>query len=103
MEVHARGAQDHTQRALQAVLIVPLAALQVPDCRLYRDGVLAGLVRHYGERVLDVEKITSAMVRNGVVATAGDIENDHIASGLWGRATRHPFAQTHLHASQLWA
>jgi hypothetical protein len=41
--------------------------------------ILAGLMRRYRDRVPDVERIIAAMVDHGIVATAADIDNDHIA------------------------
>jgi hypothetical protein len=48
------------------------------------DGVLGGLMRRYQERVPDVEAIIQAMVQDGLIATPGDIENDHIAFRTMG-------------------
>ncbi len=48
------------------------------------DTVLSGLMRRYKERVPDVDKILSAMVKDGVVATEDDIQNDHIAFRTMG-------------------
>jgi len=41
--------------------------------------VLEGLFKPYLERVPDVNKITAAMVSNGLIASQHDIVNDHIA------------------------
>ena len=41
--------------------------------------VLDGLMRRYRDRVPDVGRIVDAMVKQGMVARAQDIENDHIA------------------------
>jgi len=50
------------------------------------DQVLAGLMRRYSQRVPDVEKITRAMIRTGMIEQAADIENDHIAFRTMGVA-----------------
>jgi hypothetical protein len=47
-------------------------------------GVLDGLMRRYRERVPDVAAIVRAMVREGIIAAEGDIENDHIAFRTMG-------------------
>ncbi|WP_341836330.1 DUF1338 domain-containing protein [Chitinophaga pollutisoli] len=41
--------------------------------------VLNGLMSRYQERVPDVGAIIKAMIREGIIAKAADIENDHIA------------------------
>jgi hypothetical protein len=41
--------------------------------------VLAGLMRRYQERVPDVAAIIAAMTRAGLIGSASEIENDHIA------------------------
>lgn len=41
--------------------------------------VLDGLMRRYQERVPDVSAILEAMVREGLIQSPADIENDHIA------------------------
>ncbi len=41
--------------------------------------VLAGLMRRYRQRVPDVQVVTDCLVRDGVIPSADDIENDHIA------------------------
>ncbi len=46
--------------------------------------VLDGLMRRYQERVPDVGNIIAAMVQNGMIAEASDIENDHIAFRTMG-------------------
>jgi hypothetical protein len=48
------------------------------------DIVLDGLMRRYKERVPDVGIILDAMVQDGVVKDASDIENDHIAFRTMG-------------------
>lgn len=48
------------------------------------DIVLNGLMRRYKERVPDVGTILDAMVRDGIVKSTGDIENDHIAFRTMG-------------------
>lgn len=47
-------------------------------------GVLVGLMRRYRERVPDVALILDAMVADGLIADAGEIENDHIAFRTMG-------------------
>lgn len=46
--------------------------------------VLQALMTRYKERVPDVQKITDALVKQGVIAAASDIENDHIAFRTMG-------------------
>ena len=46
--------------------------------------VLGGLMRRYSERVPDVSRVISCMVQDGLIATANDIENDHIAFRTMG-------------------
>jgi hypothetical protein len=46
--------------------------------------VLSGLMRRYQERVPDVEKITSEMVKVGIIERPDEIENDHIAFRTMG-------------------
>ncbi len=46
--------------------------------------VLDGLMRRYRERVPDVEKVTGAMIAEGIIANAEEIENDHIAFRTMG-------------------
>jgi hypothetical protein len=43
------------------------------------DRVLDGLMRRYQERVPDVKAIIRSMVQEGLIGSAADIENDHIA------------------------
>lgn len=43
------------------------------------DIILNGLMLRYQERVPDVSAIIGAMIREGIIKNAGDIENDHIA------------------------
>ncbi|WP_026631722.1 DUF1338 domain-containing protein [Dyadobacter alkalitolerans] len=50
------------------------------------DIVLNGLMRRYKERVPDVGVILNAMVADGVVTSADNIENDHIAFRTMGVA-----------------
>ncbi|MBX2951992.1 MAG: DUF1338 domain-containing protein [Leadbetterella sp.] len=45
---------------------------------------LEGLMKRYSERVPDVKKITRAMVTEGIIADAGEIENDHVAFRTMG-------------------
>lgn len=46
--------------------------------------VLDGLMRRYQERVPDVQKIINAMLKEGIIASTDDIENDHIAFRTMG-------------------
>lgn len=46
--------------------------------------VLAGLMRRYQERVPDVQAVIDAMIREGMISNANDIENDHIAFRTMG-------------------
>ncbi len=46
--------------------------------------VLGGLMRRYQERVPDVQGIIAAMVKEGLIENADDIENDHIAFRTMG-------------------
>ncbi|HEY8398441.1 MAG TPA: DUF1338 domain-containing protein [Flavihumibacter sp.] len=48
------------------------------------EAVLGGLMRRYQERVPDVQGIIAAMVKEGLIAKAEDIENDHIAFRTMG-------------------
>jgi len=43
------------------------------------DQTLHGLMSRYRQRVPDVEKITSALIQRGVVNSAEDLANDHVA------------------------
>ncbi len=43
------------------------------------DKVLEGLMTRYKERVPDVAAVIDALIKEGVIKTAADIENDHIA------------------------
>lgn len=43
------------------------------------DGVLDGLMRRYRERVPDVQSVIDCMLREGVISSPDEIENDHIA------------------------
>lgn len=43
------------------------------------NSVLDGLMRRYQARVKDVENIIAAMIKEGLIKQASDIENDHIA------------------------
>ncbi|RAW00982.1 DUF1338 domain-containing protein [Pseudochryseolinea flava] len=47
-------------------------------------GVLDGLMSRYKERVPDVAGVINAMIREGVINTADEIENDHIAFRTMG-------------------
>src|SRR5690349_13146782 len=46
--------------------------------------ILEGLMHRYMERVPDVQGVISAMIREGLIASANDIENDHIAFRTMG-------------------
>jgi hypothetical protein len=48
------------------------------------DTILSGLMRRYKERVPDVGAIIDAMVADGLISKAEDIENDHIAFRTMG-------------------
>jgi Domain of unknown function (DUF1338) len=48
------------------------------------DVVLDGLMRRYRERVPDAGRVIETMIREGVIARADDIENDHIAFRTMG-------------------
>ncbi|GAB3976846.1 DUF1338 domain-containing protein [Spirosoma terrae] len=48
------------------------------------DGVLAGLMSRYSERVPDVQHVIDAMIDDGIIQSASDIENDHIAFRTMG-------------------
>lgn len=46
--------------------------------------VLDGLMRRYSERVPDVGGVVTAMIREGIIRSADEIENDHIAFRTMG-------------------
>lgn len=48
------------------------------------DTFIDGLMRRYQERVPDVQSIVDAMKTHGMIRSAGDIENDHIAFRTMG-------------------
>ncbi len=48
------------------------------------DGVLTGLMSRYRERVPDVSGIINAMIAEGIITSADEIENDHIAFRTMG-------------------
>lgn len=48
------------------------------------DAVLDGLMRRYSERVPDVQKVINAMIEEGIITSADEIENDHIAFRTMG-------------------
>jgi Domain of unknown function (DUF1338) len=48
------------------------------------DIVLDGLMRRYKERVPDVQGVINAMVKEGLIKSGDDIENDHIAFRTMG-------------------
>lgn len=52
--------------------------------RVTLDHVLDGLMRRYRERVPDVQAITGKMVEAGIIESAADIQNDHIAFRTMG-------------------
>lgn len=43
-----------------------------------------GLMRRYGERVPDVGRVVQCMIREGIIGSLEDIENDHIAFRTMG-------------------
>ena len=48
------------------------------------DQVLGGLMQRYKERVPDVQRVINAMINEGVINSANEIENDHIAFRTMG-------------------
>ncbi|MCU0426556.1 MAG: DUF1338 domain-containing protein [Candidatus Kapabacteria bacterium] len=48
------------------------------------DVVLDGLMRRYKERVPDVQGVINAMVKEGIIKSGDEIENDHIAFRTMG-------------------
>jgi hypothetical protein len=48
------------------------------------DAVLGGLMRRYSERVPDVQKVIDSMINEGIIQSADEIENDHIAFRTMG-------------------
>ncbi|AUD07440.1 DUF1338 domain-containing protein [Spirosoma pollinicola] len=48
------------------------------------DAVMSGLMRRYSERVPDVHKVLDSMVKEGIIQSPGDVENDHIAFRTMG-------------------
>ncbi len=46
--------------------------------------ILDGLMKRYKERVPDVNKVTQALINNGVIQSQSDISNDHIAFRTMG-------------------
>ena len=46
--------------------------------------VLDGLMRRYSERVPDVNKVSDAMIVEGIISDKSDIENDHVAFRTMG-------------------
>ncbi|MDZ7705568.1 MAG: DUF1338 family protein, partial [Trueperaceae bacterium] len=54
------------------------------DRRTPLDQVLDGLMRRYKARVPDVEAIIDAMIDEGIIDHADDIQNDHIAFRTMG-------------------
>lgn len=50
------------------------------------DAVLGGLMQRYQARVADVQRIFNAMINEGIITNADEIENDHIAFRTLGVA-----------------
>jgi hypothetical protein len=48
------------------------------------DGVMSGLMRRYSQRVPDVQKVVNVMIDEGIIGSADEIENDHIAFRTMG-------------------
>lgn len=48
------------------------------------DLVLDGLMQRYMDRVPDVKRVVDAMIREGIIHSASEIENDHIAFRTMG-------------------
>jgi len=48
------------------------------------EAVMDGLMRRYRERVPDVSGVINALIDEGVIGSAGEIENDHIAFRTMG-------------------
>lgn len=48
------------------------------------DAVLGGLIRRYSERVPDVQRVINVMLDEGIITSAEEIENDHIAFRTMG-------------------
>ncbi|MFD2569915.1 DUF1338 domain-containing protein [Spirosoma soli] len=48
------------------------------------NAVLGGLMRRYSERVPDVQKVIDSMSKEGIIQSADEIENDHIAFRTMG-------------------
>ena len=48
------------------------------------DAVLGGLMRRYSERVPNVQNVVDAMIGEGIIQSANEIENDHIAFRTMG-------------------
>lgn len=48
------------------------------------DTVLDGLISRYRERVPDVQNVIDAMIQEGIIQSADEIENDHIAFRTMG-------------------
>ena len=46
--------------------------------------VLDGLMSRYMDRVPDVKEVIDAMITEGIISSASDIENDHIAFRTMG-------------------
>ncbi|MCC6491408.1 MAG: DUF1338 domain-containing protein [Pirellulales bacterium] len=58
--------------------------MNAPETAATLEFVLDGLMRRYRERVPDVGRVISAMIADGVINSADDIENDHIAFRTMG-------------------
>ncbi|WP_266368696.1 DUF1338 domain-containing protein [Tellurirhabdus rosea] len=55
-----------------------------PDKLMLLDEVMNGLMSRYRERVPDVSGVVNALMDEGVIGSAGEIENDHIAFRTMG-------------------
>ncbi|MFV9504488.1 MAG: DUF1338 domain-containing protein [Oscillochloridaceae bacterium umkhey_bin13] len=58
--------------------------MTIADRLVTLEQVLGGLMRRYQERVPDVQAIVQAMVADGLIGAAAQIENDHIAFRTMG-------------------
>ncbi|KIC94902.1 DUF1338 domain-containing protein [Flavihumibacter solisilvae] len=64
-----------------------MSAVPQDKARGSREGlefILGGLMRRYQERVPDVQAIMDAMVKQGIIGSETEIENDHIAFRTMG-------------------
>ncbi len=48
------------------------------------DIAFQGLMRRYSERVPDVQRVVDCMIREGIIRSWEDIENDHVAFRTMG-------------------